>query len=308
VIGAEIMFCNITSKRTFQAELVEQHALLDAMLESTPDPVFILDSKLQLKRCNPTAEALFPDRKCGSGLPVLELFGENDLDTDKIEMLQSKFATEQLFDLELNFGERHFDMHAGPLRSQQKGWVCVLHDITARKRTEEELQYVAFHDVMTKLPNRAYFIEKLERIVKRAKQEPAYTFALLFIDLDRLKLVNDNHGHHAGDQLLTEFARRLEACIRPGDMVCRLGGDEFAIFLDNIQGRGTAEQVTQRIYESLQRPFNLNGGTPTQATASVGIAFSGDETMDLDALLRQADGAMYQVKEGGGDGFLVYGD
>jgi len=308
VIGTEIMFCNITSKRTFQAELVEQHALLDAMLQSTPDPVFIFDAALDLRRCNPAAEDLFPPQKRQGRIPVFELFGQNGLGTEKLDVLREKFAAEEPFDLELTFGKRYFDLHAGPLRSQHKGWVCVLHDITVRKRTEEQLQYVAFHDAMTKLPNRAYFIEKLERIVKRAKQEPSYTFALLFIDLDRLKLVNDNHGHHAGDQLLTEFARRLEACIRPGDMVCRLGGDEFAIFLDNIQGRGTAEQVTQRIYESLQRPFNLNGGTPTQATASVGIAFSGDETMDLDALLRQADGATYQVKEGGGDGFLVYGD
>lgn len=308
VIGTEIMFCNITSKRAFQAELVEQHALLDAMLESTPDPVFIFDAQLVLNRCNPAAEELFPPDERKGVSTISNLFGQGGLDAETTKALTDSFSHDEPFNLELFFGMQVFDLHAAPLKSQQKGWVCVLHDITARKQTEESLQYVAFHDVLTKLPNRAYFIEKLERFLRRARREPHYTFALLFIDLDRLKQVNDSHGHQAGDKLLIEFARRLEACIRPGDLVCRLGGDEFAVFLDNIPGKLTAEHVAQRIDASLEQPFEIGQKKPVRTTASIGIAFSDNKQTDLDVLLRQADGAMYQVKEKGGNGFLAYAD
>jgi diguanylate cyclase (GGDEF)-like protein len=199
-------------------------------------------------------------------------------------------------------------MHAAPLKSQLKGWVCVLHDITARKLTEEKLQFAAFHDVLTKLPNRAFFIDELERILKREQHKPDYRVALLFLDLDHLKQVNDNFGHHIGDQVLMEFARRIEACIRPGDLVFRLGGDEFAIFLKDVEDKSVAVKVAERVTASLQDLFHINAGEPVKATASIGIAFGGEENTDLDALLRQADGAMYLVKDRGGNGFSLFDD
>ncbi len=243
VIGSEIMFCNITSKRTFQAELMEQHALMDAILQSTPDPILVLNAELELQRNNATADKLFKAEKGGKGRNLMELLKNSVPSSELVEKIEAKFAAGQPFDFEINVGDQHFDFHAAPLKSVQKGWVCVLHNITVRKLTQEMLQHHAFHDALTQLPNRSYFIDHLQRANLLTKSEPDYRYAILFIDVDDLKSFNDSFGHHVGDELLHNFARRLEANIRPGDLVARLGGDEFAIFLDRVSEEAAALQV-----------------------------------------------------------------
>ncbi|MEX2143450.1 MAG: diguanylate cyclase [Anaerolineales bacterium] len=308
IMGAEFMFCNVTGKRTFQSELVEQYALLDAMLESTPDPVLVLTPMLEVSRSNPAAQTLFDLGKVEIRPPLLAILAMVKFSSDTIQRMEAGFATEQSFEIEVTLHGEFFELHAAPLKSQQKGWVCVLHNVTVRKHTQEMLQRHAFHDVLTQLPNRAYFRDVLQRSNLRVKTEPDYRFAVLFIDLDNLKNVNDQWGHHIGDQLLIDFSRRLESSIRPGDLVSRLGGDEFGILLDGVSNEGSALQVAARIRESLVQPYTFNQGDSLVATASIGIALSSKFNEDVDTLLRNADQAMYGVKKRGGNSYEVFGD
>jgi diguanylate cyclase (GGDEF)-like protein/PAS domain S-box-containing protein len=162
-----------------------------------------------------------------------------------------------------------------------------------------------FYDPLTGLPNRALFVERLERAVARSQQLPAYLFAVLFLDLDRFKFVNDSLGHLAGDRLLIGFAQRIEGCVRPGDMIARFGGDEFAILIDGIMGPGDAAHVAERIQKALASPFNL-GGHEVYSTGSIGIALSATGYERAEDLLRDADTAMYRAKACGRARFEVF--
>lgn len=307
ILGTEIMFCNITSKRKFQVELVEQNALLDGILQSTPDPILVLNSALDLQRSNQAANKLF-EIQDGQKHSLTELLKNRSLQPEVINKIEARFLGEQNFDLELSISEQHFDLHAAPLKSGQKGWVCVLHNVTVRKLTQDMLQHHAFHDPLTQLPNRSYFIDHLQRANLLARTDAKYRYAVLFVDLDGLKSFNDNFGHHVGDELLFNFARRLEASIRPGDLVARLAGDEFAVFLDRIGEASHAVQIATRVRDALVKPYQLNGQAgEVSSTASIGIALSADEE-DVEALLRKADKAMYEVKQRGGNGFEVFAE
>jgi diguanylate cyclase (GGDEF)-like protein/PAS domain S-box-containing protein len=168
-------------------------------------------------------------------------------------------------------------------------------DITERRRAEEQLLHDAFHDSLTGLPNRALFIDHLKLAVDRCRRRRGYLFAVLFIDLDRFKVVNDSLGHLVGDELLGAIAHRLEICLRDGDTIARLGGDEFTILLDGIKDYSDAQRVAERVQEVLEQPFTL-AGRELFVTASVGIKYScgGDEQPE--DLLRDADTAMYCAK------------
>ncbi|WP_250121460.1 EAL domain-containing protein [Chroococcidiopsis sp. CCMEE 29] len=168
-------------------------------------------------------------------------------------------------------------------------------EIIERKIVEAKLIHDAFHDSLTSLPNRALFMDRLGRAVERAKRHKNYFFAVLFLDLDRFKLVNDSLGHHSGDQLLIAIARRLEACLRPGDTVARIGGDEFTILLDDIKAANVATQVAERIQKELFLPFNLNENE-VFTTVSIGIALSTKGYDQPEDLLRDADVTMYRAK------------
>jgi len=168
-------------------------------------------------------------------------------------------------------------------------------DITQRKQTESQLLHQAFHDALTGLPNRLLFMERLEYVLKRAKWSPDYAFAVLFLDLDRFKVVNDSLGHALGDQLLVALAHRLEACVRHRDTVARLGGDEFSILLEDIKDLSEAKHVAERIQKQLSLPFHI-GGHEVFTTASIGIAISHDGYEQPEDLLRDADTTMYRAK------------
>ena len=170
-----------------------------------------------------------------------------------------------------------------------------IQDITDRKRAEERLLHEAMHDVLTGLPNRALFMDHLKLSVERVKRRDDRLFAVLFLDLDRFKIINDSLGHMVGDQLLVGIARRLETCLRPGDTVARLGGDEFTILLEDLNGAGEAIDVAERLQKSLARPFNLNGHE-VFTTVSIGIALSATGYDRPDDVLRDADTAMYRAK------------
>jgi diguanylate cyclase (GGDEF)-like protein/PAS domain S-box-containing protein len=305
VIGKELMFCNITSKRMFEAELIEQTALLDALLESTPDPILILNKAMQVERSTPAAQRLVRLQSQDQDDDIYQLLAGIGMDKANVENLHASLEKEENLHQEFELNGRYYDLHAAPLTSSKKGWVCVLHDVTERKRTEERLEYRAYHDILTQLPNRAYFFDKLNHAINAAADDDKDAFAVLFIDLDKLKTVNDSFGHHVGDQFLVEFAHRLEASIRPGDLAGRLGGDEFAVLLARVNNEDAALKITKRMHRSLRKPFKLPGTHVVESKASIGIALYERSMHEAEDVLRSADQAMYRAKQAGGDKFRI---
>ena len=176
--------------------------------------------------------------------------------------------------------------------------VCHFQDITERKQAEDRLGWLALHDTLTRLPNRALFVDRLRQALARAERRSS-SVALLFLDLDRFKLVNDSFGHHAGDRLLRGVAERLASVVRPGDTVARLGGDEFTVLCEDLADADEVLVVAERVVRALSRPFFL-GDSQVETSASVGIAFtSGPGTDTPESLLHGADAAMYRAKERG---------
>ena len=171
-------------------------------------------------------------------------------------------------------------------------------DITARKIMELKLSHDVFHDSLTGLPNRALFMERLQHAMIRVGRREGMNIGVLFMDLDRFKIVNDSLGHSAGDQLLIEFARRVAVCLRPGDTLARLGGDEFCVILEEIASVDDANAVANRIQEQLKHPIRVKE-SDLFVTASMGIALSTPNYHNWEDLLRDADIAMYRAKSKG---------
>lgn len=189
--------------------------------------------------------------------------------------------------------------------SAVEGIVINCHNITKRKLAEAQLLHDAFHDGLTGLPNRALFVDRLEHALSLKKRRKDYLFAVLFLDLDRFKVVNDSLGHAIGDQLLVAIARRLEICLRNGDTVARLGGDEFVILLEDIQGINEATTIANRLQKKITSPMLLDGHE-VFITASIGIAMSSLEYLEPTNLLRDADTAMYRAKGLGRSRYEVF--
>ena len=180
-----------------------------------------------------------------------------------------------------------------------------LRDITKDKEAQEELVRSALHDPLTGLPNRVVFMDRLERLLKHSQRRVGFGFAVLFLDLDNFKHVNDALGHMAGDEMLVTVARRLEACVRQGDTVARIGGDEFGILLDTIQDAAAVTFIVDRIRESLSHSFQPE--VPIEGTsASIGIAISVSGYERAEDLLRDADSAMYRAKASGRNGYVIF--
>ncbi|MET0210713.1 MAG: EAL domain-containing protein, partial [Burkholderiaceae bacterium] len=184
------------------------------------------------------------------------------------------------------------------------GTYGVARDITDRKRAEEVISYQAYHDILTDLPNRILFKDRLGLAVIQAKRKQT-ELAVMFIDLDRFKLVNDTLGHVKGDELLQQVAGRLKECLRKGDTLARQGGDEFTIVLPELRDRDDARQVADKFLDCLHLPFDLDGHE-VHISASIGIAIYPGHGESIDELLRHADIAMYQVKGQGKNGHAFY--
>ncbi|MFW6192607.1 MAG: putative bifunctional diguanylate cyclase/phosphodiesterase [Gemmatimonadota bacterium] len=188
-------------------------------------------------------------------------------------------------------------------------------DVTDRKRAEEALAHHAWHDALTDLPNRALFLDRVDRLIERRKRDPDYEFAVLFLDLDRFKLVNDSLGHQVGDRLLQAIGERLQGSLRSADTVARvvddestvarMGGDEFAVLLHEIRQPADAVRLAERLQRVLKRPFEI-GDHVLFTTASIGIAISDVGHPSPEAMLRDADMAMYKAKAEGGESHRVF--
>lgn len=183
--------------------------------------------------------------------------------------------------------------------------LALRHRIIQGDRVARQLRHATNHDPLTGLPNRSFFTERLGQAVQRARGGQGHLFALIFLDLDHFKVVNDSVGHHAGDELLVAVARRLEKCLRGGDMVARLGGDEFALLVERVSGGKDAAHVAERIQEMLAAPVNV-GGYDLFTSASLGIVLSSSPHEQPEHLLRSADMAMYRAKMGGRARFEIF--
>jgi diguanylate cyclase (GGDEF)-like protein len=178
-------------------------------------------------------------------------------------------------------------------------------EIHERERIQEQLKHQVMHDGLTGLPNRGYLRERLERVLGLLRREPHRKGALLYLDIDRFKVVNDSLGHLAGDEMLREVARRLQACVRDPDLVSRLSGDEFAILLEEVPVPETAVKVAQRLLERLGQPL-LVAGKELEPSASIGIAITDASYLNADDVLRDADIALYRAKELGRKRFELF--
>lgn len=180
-----------------------------------------------------------------------------------------------------------------------------LSDITKRKTAEEQLAYDAVHDNLTGLPNRKNLMLRLERMLNRRRHSGKYNFAILFIDLDRFKVINDTLGHKAGDELLRSITDRLTATVRPRDMVARLGGDEFIVIIDHVDGIKPVTMIADRIQTELQTPVRI-AGQDIYSSASIGIVFNSSVHTTADEIIRDADIAMYRAKVKGKGRYEIF--
>lgn len=185
-------------------------------------------------------------------------------------------------------------------------FVAVFSDITHRKEDEERIWRQANYDALTGLPNRSLFLDRLNQAVRQSRREKK-RFALMFLDLDGFKAVNDTLGHAAGDILLQQTASRMSQCMRATDTLARLAGDEFVVILEGVHGRDDPALVAGKILTLLGKPYELEAGT-ARVQGSIGIALYPDDAGDGPALIRRADAAMYAVKRGGKNNFLFAGD
>ncbi len=177
--------------------------------------------------------------------------------------------------------------------------------VDERRKAEAKLYHEAHHDSLTTLPNRAMFSDRLSFALRHIKRHPQNRFAVLFIDLDRFKMINDTLGHHAGDEFLVEIANRLKFCVRDNDLLARLGGDEFVVLLDSMQSQEDVEDVCSRIIDKIAEPF-VYDGNELYSNASIGIALCSHQYNDANEILRDADAAMYQAKSLGRGRFVFF--
>ncbi|WNC68511.1 EAL domain-containing protein [Thalassotalea nanhaiensis] len=204
--------------------------------------------------------------------------------------LYSKDIEDIIFDRTQNLQKSNFN-----LRQQ----------VEQRRKSELKLYYDAHHDALTKLPNRAMFTDRLEQSIKHLKRHINHRFGVLFIDIDRFKVINDTLGHHVGDELLIQIADRILECIRSNDIVSRLGGDEFVVLLDTLAHSDDAEDIANRIIETIKQPFTIDN-QQLFSSASIGIAICDQHYKQASDVLRDADAAMYQAKSMGRGRFMFF--
>ncbi|MEO5573504.1 MAG: EAL domain-containing protein [Gammaproteobacteria bacterium] len=300
--GISVFFRDITQRKRAEKDIVQSKEDFRMLIDQAPDAIFIADAKGVYIDVNSSACRMLGyarDELIGKtmvdllrpeDLPRLENFSQHQL------LLQGHQHLEEWELLCKNGTYLPVEISARMLPDHR--WQAFVRDISERKRLEARLVHEAFHDALTGLPNQASFMKRLEQAVEQNRRQSDHLYAVLFLDLDRFKFINDSIGHIVGDQLLASLARRLELCVRHGDTVARFGGDEFTILLKNFKDVNDVTQVADRIKRELAMPFNLSGHE-VFTNASIGIALSASGYERAEDVLRDSDIAMYRAKARG---------
>ncbi|GFK93224.1 putative signaling protein [Fundidesulfovibrio magnetotacticus] len=298
---------DISERKRTEAALERERAHLKLLFESSPQAMVLLSPEGRVLNVNPAFTRLF-------GYPSADVAGEFNRNLIVPEHLAAEAAS---FNAQVNAGRfvsketvrRAKNGTLIPvsvlgypieLGGRIEGIYYIYEDITERKSFEDQLTHQAFHDGLTGLPNRNLFTERLNRAMERSKRRMGYNFAVLLLDLDRFKRINDSLGHLAGDILLKGIARRLESCVRSVDTVARLGGDEFAVLLEEFATSREVIDVADRIRHVLDKPFTISGNE-VYCGASIGIVLKTQGYTTAEDILRDSDIAMYRSKESGKD-------
>jgi diguanylate cyclase (GGDEF)-like protein/PAS domain S-box-containing protein len=307
VIGQVFSFRDITEEVHAQAAL----RLAGRVYEASPYPIFIADARHRFVQLNPAAEQLVGQPAAALlGTEVTTLFGMG-VARHFMECVQQDWAHSGIWNGEIwlpRDGENGCAIHLSWVALRGDGGVLeqsigFVRDLTQQHAAQKRIDELAFSDVLTGLPNRLLLSQRVETAIRTAR--PGETgFAILFLDLDRFKLINDSLGHHFGDRVLQLVATRLQTCMRQSDMLCRIGGDEFAMYLHAGDVK-VAEHVARRMLDVMRQPFTLDDmGFSIQC--SIGVALYPQDGTSLDELIKQADTAMYQVKERGRGNYGFY--
>ncbi|RPJ28941.1 MAG: EAL domain-containing protein [Chloroflexi bacterium] len=295
---------DISERKRAEAELEQSVSALHATLEATADGILVVDGQGKIVNFNRRftemwhiPDAVMESQEDDQALAfVLDQLVDPKSFVTKVQEVYSQMELESL-DMLLFKDGRVFERYSRPqlIGGQNVGRVWSFHDITQRKQAEEKLIYTALHDPLTNLPNRVLFMDRLQHAMERAKRHKDYKFAVLYLDLDRFKVVNDSLGHAIGDLLLIQSALRLASCLRSEDTIARLGGDEFVILLEDIQDAIDVTHIANRIQADLALPYDLEGHK-VFVSVSMGIVLNAARYEQPDNVLRDADIAMYRAK------------
>ncbi|NES07774.1 MAG: EAL domain-containing protein [Okeania sp. SIO2F4] len=292
------------------AELLKQQTLREsekrfrALIENSTDIIMILNPDGKVIYSSPLAQKFLDNfDKNNLNISIFNIIHGNDRQLVRHtlqKVVENSSEKQYIKEFKIKNEQQNWQIFEAVFTnltsdSYIEGIVVNCHNITDRKIAEEKLLHDAFHDSLTQLPNRALFMDRLSNALARYQRHSQDKFAVIFIDLDRFKIVNDSLGHNAGDRLIIEVANRLKQDMRDDDSVARMGGDEFAILLEYVKSEENAEYIAQRIQKLLQLPFYINE-QEVYTSASIGIVLSNKDYQSPTDILRDADTAMYRAK------------
>lgn len=304
---------DICEEKKAEHILTEQRNLLRSLTQSTPDLISFKDTELDYRWINPAyCEFLGKSEKDILGVSDFDLFPEeiapHSRKKDEQVIASGVTASNDEEWISVEGEKKWFQVTKTPIYDENgniAGILCTAHDISQHKEYEQQIWHRANYDALTLLPNRTLFLDRLEQAMHYAHRKRKH-LAVIFVDLDRFKWVNDRMGHAAGDQLLREAATRMLSCARETDTVARISGDEFVVILNHIEDLHDVERVIEKLLGCLEEPFLLDGKENARITGSAGITLYPDDGNDVSTLLKNADIAMYRAKEKGRNNFVFF--
>ena len=283
-----------------EAELHVERYLADQIVDSMGQGLVLLDAAGLIEYVNPAAEEIFGESvETLTGAAFSDFFQTPQGDEQVLRIVDDAMPGETDDAYEVIITQASGQVSSVLVSATNRdhgGTILTLTDLTVRKQFEAQLERLAHYDALTGLANRPRFINRLQELARELRQRPAQ-LAVLFLDLDRFKQINDTLGHAIGDEVLVECAHRIQSCIRARDIAARFGGDEFVMLLVDIDDERTAVEIAERIVERIEEPFFLAGQIQS-LSGSVGISIGTSPDIDPDELIRQADAAMYEAKRG----------
>jgi len=305
---------DVTERKQAHEALLLKTALLEAQLETTIDGILAVDESDQILLANKQFRHYFdlPEKMLGAGDDglVLEYVRDRVEHSEefikRVKYLYAHPDEKSQDEFRLKNGKT-LDRYSAPLvdsNGQHRGRIWYFHDITDRKAAEERIQFLAFFDALTELPNRTLLHDRLSKALAAARRRNEQV-AMLFLDIDHFKLVNDSLGHTVGDHLLKEFAARLKGCTREQDTVARVGGDEFVVALCGIKSQAEIVAAAKRVLDATAGRFMIDGNS-LSASCSVGISIFPEHGKDCETLIQYADQAMYWAKEKGRNNYQFF--